>query len=287
MQKGTEANTHTDALASAVIRNGLELHGDNFDAERINRWYEEESSYGYVDLVRQTNKDYSYGYHALNDYHAWKGLRSRQYGTCLALGCATGADVSPLAHLVDRYVAIEPAEKWWSAEIGGRPAEYIAPSPLGTIPLEDGSTDLAVALGVLHHVPNVSYVLREISRVLSPDGLIVIREPIHSMGDWSRERRGLTKNERGLPLPWLRETLKSVGLSIVQERLCLFPAIPRIARTFGLRHAYNSHVLTRLDALCSMITGWNLHYHRDSLWKKIAPRDVFLIARKVNPLAPG
>ena len=55
MQKGTEANTHTDALASAVIRNGLELHGDNFDAERINRWYEEESSYGYVDLVRQTN----------------------------------------------------------------------------------------------------------------------------------------------------------------------------------------------------------------------------------------
>jgi SAM-dependent methyltransferase len=65
-----------------------------------------------------------------------------------------------------------------------------------SIPLE--SLDLAMSLGVLHHIPNVTKVLSEMIRVLKVGGVLLIREPIHSMGDWNSPRFGLTKNERGI-----------------------------------------------------------------------------------------
>jgi ubiquinone/menaquinone biosynthesis C-methylase UbiE len=34
---------------------------------------------------------------------------------------------------------------------------------------------------VLHHIPNVEHVLAELARVLTPGGLALIREPIHSV----------------------------------------------------------------------------------------------------------
>lgn len=69
---------------------------------------------------------------------------------------------------------------------------------MGKISFEDNSFDLITSFSVLHHVPNVSFVISELVRVLSKDGYLLIREPIHSMGDWSVKREGLTKNERGI-----------------------------------------------------------------------------------------
>ena len=54
----------------------------------------------------------------------------------------------------------------------------------------------------------------------------------------------------------------------------------RLAAILGVRAAYSDQRLVRLDALMSRLTRWNLHYHRDSIRKKIAPIDMAFLFEK-------
>jgi ubiquinone/menaquinone biosynthesis C-methylase UbiE len=83
------------------------------------------------------------------------------------------------------------------ADLNGVPLTYVKPVASGTLPFPDGTFDLITFSGVLHHIPNVSYVVGELARVVTPDGYLLLREPIHSMGDWRGPRRGLTKKNAG------------------------------------------------------------------------------------------
>lgn len=256
---------------------GERLFGDDFDPDAIRLWYAEEEN-GYFDLT-QTYGQYVYGYHALNAFHAYRFLGSH-YRACLAYGCARGDDVAPLAARVARFIALEPAEQWWSNSIAGTPAQYLKPSPNGNIPLANASVDLIVCLGVLHHIPNASHVFSEMVRVLSPGGHLVLREPICTMGDWRRPRRGLTRNERGFPPRWMEARAAAGGLQVLRKAHCVFPLTTRLARALRVEPAFNRRPLVRLDALFSFLFRWNLHYHRDSLLKKIAPIDIYYIFGK-------
>jgi ubiquinone/menaquinone biosynthesis C-methylase UbiE len=51
------------------------------------------------------------------------------------------------------------------------------------IPFEDGKIDLVVMLSLLHHVPERDGLLAEVSRVLSPNGRVIIREHDGSNND--------------------------------------------------------------------------------------------------------
>jgi 2-polyprenyl-3-methyl-5-hydroxy-6-metoxy-1,4-benzoquinol methylase len=257
---------------------GALLYGDDLDEPGIRQWYEQEE-HGYYALA-QTYSNYAYSYHALNRFQSYRFLTAR-YHCCLALGCATGDDIGPLAPLVDRFVAIEPAERWWSTQINGTPVEYRKPSILGDISMPRASVDLVVCLEALHHIPNASYVLSEMARVLRPGGQMILREPICTMGDWRMPRRGLTPNERGFPPAWLDAQTRLAGLRVLRKRYCSFPLTTRLARLFHLEPAYNHAGLVRLDALLSWLTKWNLHYHRDSFFKKIAPLDAAYILQKL------
>jgi SAM-dependent methyltransferase len=247
---------------------GKELYGDDFDEAGIRRWYTEEEN-AYYELV-ESYESYVYGHHALNEFYAYRFLPG-PYGCCVAIGCASGDDVAPLGNRVDHFVAIEPAEKWWKPEIGGRPARYLKPSLYGDIPMADASADLVVCLAVLHHIPNVSHVFSEMVRVLRPGGKMVVREPISTMGDWRKPRRGVTRNERGFPPGWLERKAQSFGLRIERAKYCSFPLTWHLAKMFGLLPAFNNPTMVRLDAVLSQLMRWNLHYYRDSFFKKIAP----------------
>jgi SAM-dependent methyltransferase len=261
---------------------GRAVYGDQLDDAAIAEWHRAEE-HGYYELVQRENWDTRHEYRALNHFHAFSALEARRFETCLVLGCADGTDVEPIAPRVGRFVAIEPAEQWWRRDICGVPAEYRKPTLRNDLPLPDGSVDLVVSLGVLHHIPNVSHVLREVARVLRSGGVFVLREPIHTMGDWRRPRRGLTTNERGLPLGWLRTSLADVGLQVFRRRYCAMPTTERFARLLKLPKPYDRRAFVVVDWAMSTLMSWNLHYHRDTLPRKLAPAQVFICSRKNTP----
>ena len=262
---------------------GQTLYGDDLAEEALRRWFEDEEE-GYYGLAAGDGAEYSYGYHRLNHVHAFRHLADRRFGRCLAIGCARGDELAPVSAQIDEIVCLEPAEKWWSDRLHGRPATYLKPSHSGGIPLADASVDLILCLGVLHHIPNVSYVLRELARVAAPGAIALIREPVHSMGDWRKPRPGLTRHERGIPSHWFVARLREAGFRIVRQAPCVFPALARIGQRAGVGQPYNSRLLVALDSLVSRLTAWNDHYHRDTFLKKLAPSSIyFLVEREGGP----
>ena len=254
---------------------GERLFGDDFDADAIARWYSEEEL-GYYGLASSHS---GYSYHALNHYHFFRHLRGH-FGRCLAFGCASGEDVEPISHRVSHFVAVEPAESWWKSDIGGTPATYLKPAVDGTLPVEGGSIDLICCFGVLHHIPNVSHVLAEFARVLAPGGLLLLREPVSSMGKWWEPRLGCTRNERGLPPQWLSGQLRELGLDVVRQSWTAFPLVSLAARALSIGTPYNRPGIVRLDAALAKLTSRNMHYFRDNKLKKIAPGSVAYILQR-------
>jgi SAM-dependent methyltransferase len=269
-------------LASEEEISGRSLYGDNFSSDQIQEWYDSEVT-GYFDLLSNhykiTDEDnkYNYEYAALNQFHAIGSLLDRQFDTCLALGCAAGDDIAPLAPVVQRFIAIEPAEKWWRGQIGGKPAMYMSPSASGDIGLDSATVDLATSFGVLHHIPNVSHVVGEIARVLKPGGLFVLREPISSMGDWRKARAGLTANERGLPIEWFESLARTTGFTILARHACMFGPLSAIAKKLGISLPFARMPIVKADWLISEALRWNARYWRDTFAKKLAPSSVFWI----------
>jgi SAM-dependent methyltransferase len=161
---------------------GLRLHGADLDEAGLAAWFADEQE-GYARIAGPLGEDGGAG-HA-NRFHAYRFLGDRTFRCCLALGAASGREYAPLAGRVERFVAIEPGRRFWRPTIAGAPAEYRAPTPRGTIALPDASCDLAASFGVLHHIANVGEVLGELARVLEPGGVLILREPIVSLGDFS------------------------------------------------------------------------------------------------------
>jgi SAM-dependent methyltransferase len=271
--------------ASKEEISGQTLYGDNFSSDQIREWYDREVT-GYFDLlsnhykVTDADNQYNYEYDALNQFHAIGRLRDRKFDTCLALGCAAGDDIAPLAPIVQRFIAIEPAEKWWHDEIGGKPATYMQPSAMGDIELDSATVDLATSFGVLHHIPNVSHVVGEIARVLKPGGLFVLREPISSMGDWRKARAGLTAHERGLPVGWFESVARASGFRIWARRACMFGPLSAITKKLGISSPFARMPIVKLDWLISEAFRWNARYWRDTFAKKLAPSSAFWILER-------
>lgn len=261
---------------------GDRLFGDDFGLEELERWYKEEE-YGYYQLSSESNKQEfgsAYGYNALNWWYAFRFLGGRKFAHCVGLGAAKADDIVPLAPQIKQFTIIEPAEEYWSNTIGGKPAVYLKPSVAGELPLASGSVDLVTALGALHHIANVSTVIREIGRVLAPGGLFVFREPIHSMGDWRMPRSGLTRNERGIPANLISVYLNSAELDVVRWRYCMFAPFSKLNAQHILKSLWNYRWLMPIDQVASYLFSWNLIYHRTSLFRKVAPHCVFCIARR-------
>lgn len=250
---------------------GATLYGDDFDEARIRMWWQREQR-AYFSMA-PADGTYVYGHHAANEFHCYRYLTGH-YPLCLAFGCARGDDVAPLAGQVGRFVAIEPARAWWAESIHGTPAQYYSPAVTGEIPLDSASADLVVCFSALHHVPNAGRVFSEMARVLRPGGLILVREPVCTLGDWRKQRRGLTPDERGFPPGWFEERAAALGLRTLRKAYCDFPLTTRLAQWFHLGPAFDNAVLVRLDAWMSRLMRWNLHYHRDTFFKKIAPIEV-------------
>lgn len=262
----------------AVYLSGEKLYGDDLSLQEIERWFEDERE-GYADLGAKDSKSYHYPYHALDRQLLFRHLPAGGFPSVLSIGGAYGHELRPLLGRIGRAVIVEPSDAFQGSRLGDLPLSYVKPQASGVLPFPDSSFDLACALSVLHHIPNVSFVLQEVYRTLKPGGWALLREPTTSMGDWRRPRRGLTRHERGLPLTWFRETLRRFGFRIVRETRCINAITPRLGRL--LKHgAYNSEAMVRLDALLTLALSWNHRYHAESIVDRLRPWAVAYVLQK-------
>ncbi len=254
------------------------LYGDDFSAEQIAEWNAQEAE-GYSGLSAARSDEYSYAYHAWNTYHGYRYLpKGVMFRSVLGLGSAYGEEFAPIAPRIGTLTVVESSQLLRRDSVEGVPIRYLEPRADNSIPLEDESVDLVCCLGVLHHIPNVTFVISEMARVLRSGGIAVIREPIVSMGDWSTPRRGLTRNERGIPRDILIDRLRGV-FEEVHCSLCGFPVVARLARAVRI-DAYNSMIVTRVDALLSRAFAWNVNYHPITILHRFRPTSMFAVVKK-------
>ena len=266
-----------------IYLEGKLLYGDDFSASQIAEWYADEKE-GYADLGAKDAATYKYGYHAWNTYHAYRHLRSEAFPHVMGFGSAYGDELLPIISKIGKITIVD-THSFVRESVHGVPARYIKPTPNGSLPLEDDAFDLITRLGVLHHIANVSFVVSELARTLKPGGYIVVREPIVSMGDWRKPRRGSTKRERGIPIHLLDTIVRDSGLVVNRKSLCAFPLTPRMFRMLR-SGVYNSSIATKVDALLSAAFAWNVNYHARNALQRLRPTSVFLILEK-PPAQPG
>jgi len=265
---------------------GRRLYGDDLPPEQIQAWHEDEKE-GYANLgagMTPESGGYGYVYHALNRFHAYRRITPGTAMSVLGFGSAYGDELVPLIRHVGDLTIVDPSDAFRSEKVHGVPCHYVKPAADGVLPLATGQFDLITCFGVLHHIPNVSAVVSELARVLRPGGVLLLREPIVSMGDWRYPRPGLTRHERGIPLGLLRRIVETAGLQIEHEGLCLFPPVAKIVGPLR-KDVYNSRSATLLDAFLSRLFAWNLRYHARNALQKLRPTSAFYVLKKPESAA--
>lgn len=272
---------HHDPSEVSPYFQGQKLIGDDYGDAEIRKWFADEEE-GYADLGAGNRETYEYGFHAFNWHHCFSKLQKNRRFNALGLGSAYGDEFRPIINNVSTVTILEPSEKFLNSDIDGTPVSYKKPDPLGAIDFPDATFDLITCFSVLHHVPNVSFVISEMSRVLSPDGTILLREPSVSMGDWRKPRKGLTKRERGIPENLMKLAIKNAGLKAIHRSDCDFPPLTRLARTIGIKRPFNSSLYTHMDHLLSKAFAWNTRYHRTNGFEKLAPASIVWVLTKAD-----
>ena len=256
---------------------GERLYGDDFSQELIDEWFADEGD-GYFNLTRSSGV-YAYGYHALNQHHGYSYLPKKRFGCVLGVGAAYGEELEPILQFSNQIFILEPSDGFGKTELKGVPISYRKPLATGDIEFDADTFDLITCFGVLHHIPNVSKVVKEFYRVLKPGGYVLLREPIHSMGDWRKFRRGLTKRERGIPIQLLREFIRTSGFRVIRENKCMFSLVSRLQR-FVQGSVWNNQSIVKFDLWLSKLAFWPDDYHARNTLQKIRPTSVFYVLEK-------
>jgi SAM-dependent methyltransferase len=255
---------------------GEKLFGDNFSESEIEAWFNEEEE-GYSGLISNENRNYPY--HVLNSVFGFKYFsKNKIFKSALGIGSAFGHEFVPISTRIKQITILEPSSNLMSNYIGQIKPIYIKPNINGVIPFPENNFDLILCFGTLHHIPNVSFVLSEMVRVLEPGGYLLIREPISTMGDWRKARPGLTKNERGIPVSFFESKFANLNVRIIKKSFCETIFLYKLFNKIFKRE--KPIIFYYFDKFISIILSWNIYYHRDKLIKKIAPGSVFYVIQK-------
>ena len=145
---------------------GKKLYGDDFTAEQIQQWYEEEKE-AYFDLIANKENSYKYCYSALNYEHGFRFLPDKRFSQVLSIGGAYGEELLPIINKTDQITILESSDKFIKHNCEkNQNLRYVQARPDGQIPYEENYFDLITCFGTLHHIPNISKVLSELYQVL-------------------------------------------------------------------------------------------------------------------------
>jgi SAM-dependent methyltransferase len=204
----------------------------------------------------------------------------------LDVGCGEGWIARRLASAGARVVGLDPLaialERARRAEPGEHPVHYVE-GGAEALPFPDASFDVVVFFNSLHHVPEecVDRALAESARVLRPDGLLYVQEPLADgdffeltrliedetrVRDQAQEALGraadglfveLARREAAMTIPFadfeaLCERLISVepsrAVAIEEQATALRAAFDRVGRPAGSGREFDQPVRVNLLA---------------------------------------
>jgi SAM-dependent methyltransferase len=253
---------------------GRTLYGDDFSPDQLEAWYRDEQE-GYYSLGHLESG--KYGYHALNWRQGFRHISQSQFDHALGMGSAFGDELQPILSRVKKVTLVDPSDGFANSQF-----EYVKPKANGLLPFPDNTFDLVTCFNVLHHIPNVSTVVREMARCMKPGGWMLLREPTIPLGNWDYPRFQRTPRERGIPLLLMPQIVIDSGLQIVSQRRYHFCLVPRMQRLLPKKHkqVYNLRWFTALDDYFCNLPVWSREYHITNFLKKFRPWAVSLVLRK-------
>lgn len=254
---------------------GEALYGDDFNDSQLRRWYQEEKD-SFFNMHYTPN--YIYHYTAIDKIVVEKFIIKEKL-VVLGIGSADGQEFKVFAPKIEKVYIVENANYPVIDELKDK-TEFIKANYIGKLSFKDNYFDLIVCYSSLHHIANVSYMFKEFQRVLKPSGLLFVREPIISMGNWETNRAGLTKNERGIPIKIFRKIIRNSGFSIKKEVIWNFRPFGKLINLFYKKPIHNSILLSYLDIFFSALFYFNYRYHSTKWWHKISPSSIFYILSK-------
>ena len=263
---------------------GSSLIGNNYSIDQITEWYNDEKE-GYAGLVQIDLKDDHYPYQELNWVHGFKYLPANiKTQKVLGIGSAFGQEFEPIVDNISELTIIEPSDELFTEKIGAVKPQYIKPTVAGKIDFPDNTFDLITSFGVLHHIPNVSFVLNEILRVLKPGGYFLLREPIVSMGDWREPRLGLTKRERGIPVHVFEDVFSKNKVEILNKNYltCMTSFIQSKLGFIASKKLISYRAYIVMDKFLASLLSWNIRYHHVKFHHKLAPQNVAYVIKKTS-----
>lgn len=128
----------------------------------------------------------------------------------LDVGCGTGANLEMLSHFGEAEGVDVSAEAL--AFCHARGIERVRLGAAEKLPFEDGSFDLVTALDVVEHLDDDAVGLREMRRVLRPEGRALLFVPAF-MFLWGVQD-DISHHRRRYRLPQLLKTVRAAGFEI-------------------------------------------------------------------------
>lgn len=125
-------------------------------------------------------------------------------GNLLEVGCGEGRGVDWLMPKVDRYSAIDKIAEVVDKLKSKHPEGNFISGNIPPLPYPDSSFDCVVSFQVIEHIKDDSAFLKEISRVLKPNGLALITTPNRPMS--------LSRN------PWHEREYTGIELSALAKK---------------------------------------------------------------------
>ncbi len=264
-----------------IYLEGKQLYGNDFSLEQIKQWHDEETE-AYANLGNTSKNSTSYNYHNLNKIHGFNKLKKLKFENALGFGSAWGYEFEIISEKIKKLTIVEPSDNLINNKINDLTPTYVKPTIKGDLPFEDNSFDLITCFGTLHHIPNVGHIIKELVRVLKPNGHLLIREPIISMGDWRKPRNGLTKNERGIPVNFFDTEFSKYSVEIVSKDYC-FTATSFLQRSIGnwfKKPLYSYKFYLFIDKILSSLLKKNVKYHAVKKIERISPQAIFYVVKK-------
>lgn len=254
------------------------LWGDDFTEEQIIQWFEDEAE-AYADQYGVESRGI-YTAHNINILNGYNYLKKiDRFENVLGYGSSWGDEFLPIIDRIQNIYIVEASKKTRSKQIKNTTPVYLNVNEKGNIDLPNDFVDLITCFSTLHHIPNVTYVLNELFRVLKPGGFFLLREPMHSMGDWTKKRPGLTKHERGIPQAYLENIIRNAGITIVQKHYFGFMG-SFLDRLFNGASFLHSRAFLRIDRYLSSVFSFNVHYHAKNKMQRVSPIGIAYVLRK-------